>query len=82
MKEETYTQAFERLQKIVSQIESGELEIDQLADMIKEANKLIAFCNDKLTKADQEILKNYHRKRNKCNYLLLFLQSIITIRKK
>ena len=54
MKEETYTQAFERLQKIVSQIESGELEIDQLADMIKEANKLIAFCNDKLTKADQE----------------------------
>ena len=33
MKEETYTQAFERLQKIVSQIESGELEIDQLADI-------------------------------------------------
>ena len=57
MKEETYTQAFERLQKIVSQTESGELEIDQLADMIKEANKLIAFCNDKLTKADQEIKK-------------------------
>ena len=57
MKEETYTQAFERLQKIVSQIESGDLEIDQLADMIKEANKLIAFCNDKLTKADQEIKK-------------------------
>jgi len=57
MKEETYTQAFERLQKIVSQIESGELEIDQLADMIKEANKLIAFCNDKLTKADQEVKK-------------------------
>ncbi len=57
MKEETYTQAFDRLQKIVSQIESGELDIDQLADMIKEANKLIAFCNDKLTKADDEIKK-------------------------
>jgi exodeoxyribonuclease VII small subunit len=57
MKTETYTQAFERLQKIVSQIESGELDIDQLADMIKEANKLIAFCNDKLTKADEEIKK-------------------------
>lgn len=62
MKEETYTQAFERLQKIVSQIESGELEIDQLADMIKEANKLIAFCNDKLTKADQEIKKLSQKK--------------------
>lgn len=57
MKTETYTQAFERLQKIVSQIESGELDIDQLADMIKEANKLIAFCNDKLTNADEEIKK-------------------------
>lgn len=57
MKEETYTQAFDRLQKIVSQIESGELDIDQLADMIKEANKLIAFCNDKLTKTDEEIKK-------------------------
>ena len=57
MKEETYTQAFDRLQKIVSQIESGELDIDQLADMIKEANKLIAFCNDKLIKADEEIKK-------------------------
>ena len=57
MKTETYTQAFDRLQKIVSQIESGELDIDQLADMIKEANKLIAFCNDKLTKADEEIKK-------------------------
>ena len=57
MKEETYTQAFDRLQKIVSQIESGELDIDQLADMIKEANKLIDFCNDKLTKADEEIKK-------------------------
>lgn len=57
MKEQTYNEAFERLQKIVSQIESGELDIDQLADMIKEANKLIAFCNDKLTKADEEIKK-------------------------
>jgi exodeoxyribonuclease VII small subunit len=57
MQTETYNQAFDRLQKIVSQIESGELDIDQLADMIKEANKLIAFCNDKITKADEEIKK-------------------------
>lgn len=57
MKTELYSQAFERLQKIVAQIESGELDIDQLADMIKEANQLIAFCNEKLTKADEEIKK-------------------------
>ncbi len=57
MKEETYSQALARLQKIVAQIDSGELEIDQLADKIKEANVIIAFCNDKLTKADEEIKK-------------------------
>ena len=57
MKNETYSQALERLQKIVSQIDSGELEIDQLAEKIKEANTIIAFCNDKLSKADEEIKK-------------------------
>lgn len=57
MKTESYSQALERLQKIVSQIESGELEIDQLAEKIKEANDIIAFCNEKLTKADEEIKK-------------------------
>lgn len=56
-KEETYSEALARLQKIVDQIESGELEIDQLAEKIKEANTIIAFCNEKLTKADEEIKK-------------------------
>ena len=54
---ETYSQALQRLQKIVAQIDSGELEIDQLADKIKEANAIIMFCNEKLTKADEEIKK-------------------------
>ena len=56
-KEETYSQALARLQQIVAQIDNGELEIDQLADKIKEANAIIALCNDKLTKADEEIKK-------------------------
>lgn len=54
---ETYSQALQQLEKIVAQIDSGELEIDQLADKIKEANAIIEFCNDKLTKADEEIKK-------------------------
>lgn len=56
-KKETYSQAMERLEKIVSQIDNNELEIDALAEKIKEANELIAFCNDKLTKADREVKK-------------------------
>ena len=50
-KKETYSQAMERLEKIVSQIDNNELEIDELAVKIKEANEIIAFCSDKLTKA-------------------------------
>lgn len=56
-KKETYSQAMGRLEKIVSQIDNGELEIDELADKIREANEIIAFCSDKLTKANQEIEK-------------------------
>ena len=56
-KKETYSQAMERLEKIVSQIDNNELEIDELAVKIKEANEIFAFCSDKLTKADREVQK-------------------------
>lgn len=56
-KKETYSQAMARLEEIVRQIDDNQLEIDQLADKIKEANEIIAFCSDKLTKADREIEK-------------------------
>ena len=45
-KKETYSEAMARLEKI-----------DVLAEKIKEANGIIAFCSDKLTKADKEIEK-------------------------
>ena len=56
-KKVTYSQAVARLEQIVRQIDNNELEIDELADKIKEANEIISFCNDKLTKADEEIKK-------------------------
>lgn len=56
-KKETYSQAMARLEKIVRQIDNNELEIDELAEKIQEANAIIAFCRDKLIKADQEIEK-------------------------
>ena len=56
-KKETYSQAMERLEKIVRQIDNNELEIDVLAEKIKEANEIIAFCTEKLTKADHEVEK-------------------------
>lgn len=56
-KKQTYSEAMARLEGIVRQIDNNELEIDALAEKIKEANEIIAFCSDKLTKADQEIEK-------------------------
>lgn len=56
-KKETYTEAMKRLEMIVRQIESNELDIDVLGEHLKEAQKLIKFCRDKLYKADAEIKK-------------------------
>ena len=54
-KKETYSQAMARLETIVRQVASNELEIDELVEKIKEANEIISFCSEKLKKADTEI---------------------------
>lgn len=56
-KKETYAQAMEKLETIVAAIEKDELDIDQLSDKLQEAQKLVAFCKDKLYKTDEEIKK-------------------------
>lgn len=62
-KKETYSQAIQRLEKIVLQIDNNELDIDILSEKIKEANEIIAFCSAKLTKADKEVEKLLREKR-------------------
>ena len=57
-KKETYSQAIERLEKIVRQIDSNELEIDELSEKIKEANEIIAFCAGKLMAGIEPASKN------------------------
>ena len=56
-KKETYTEAMKRLESIVARIESNELDIDELADQLKEAQHHIRYCRDRLYKADGEIRK-------------------------
>ena len=62
-KKETYLQAMERLEKIVRPRDKNELDIDILGEKIKEANEIIAFCTEKLTKADKEVEKLLQEKR-------------------
>lgn len=57
VKKETYSEAMKRLENIVAGIESNELDIDELGSQLKEAQKLIKYCRDKLYKADAEIKK-------------------------
>lgn len=62
-KKETYSEAIRRLEEIVRQIDNNELEIDELGEKIKEANRIIAFCTEKLVKADKEIEKLLEEKK-------------------
>ena len=58
MKEEQkYEAAFAQLQDIVRKMENDEYSIDEIAVQLKEAQRLIKFCKDKLTKTEAEIQK-------------------------
>ncbi len=56
-----YEEAIKNLESIVSMMESGKLDLDQLEEKLKEAQKLIKLCRDKLTKTDEEINKLLHQ---------------------
>ena len=51
----TYAQAMERLEAIMNDIQGGKMDIDRLADVLKEADEIIKFCKDKLYKVDKEV---------------------------
>ncbi len=54
-KETTYTAAFEELQMIVRDIESGDIGVDELSEKVKRASVLIAICKDKLFKTEDDV---------------------------
>ena len=53
--EQKYEAAFAQLQDIVRKMENDEYSIDEIAVQLKEAQRLIKFCKDKLTKTEAEI---------------------------
>ena len=50
-----YEEEVKRLEQIVQQMERGNLDIDQLTEQLKEAQRIIKSCKAKLTKTDAEI---------------------------
>jgi exodeoxyribonuclease VII small subunit len=55
MKEPDYTEAYEELQRIVSEIERGEISVDELSGKVKRAAVLIKICKNKLTSTEEDV---------------------------
>ncbi|MCR6642109.1 MAG: exodeoxyribonuclease VII small subunit [Sporocytophaga sp.] len=53
----SYTEAFEELQLIVSEIEQGEISVDDLSDKVKRAAQLIKICKTKLNTTEEDVSK-------------------------
>ncbi len=50
-----YVAAFDELQQIVSDIEEGEITVDELSEKVKRASELIRFCKKKLTTVESDV---------------------------
>ena len=55
MKDINYSEAFAELQKIVSDMEEGEIGIDELSEKVKRAATLIAICKKKLHHTEEDV---------------------------
>ena len=56
-KKPTFNQAVEELENILEQIESGELDVDELSGKVKRASELLRLCQSKLRSTEEEIDK-------------------------
>ena len=53
----TYTSAMKELEEIVQKLQRPDWEIDQLCQLTERSVKLLAFCKEKLTKTDEQLVK-------------------------
>ena len=53
----TYVEALQELQTIVSEIEQGEISVDELSEKVKRAALLIKLCKSKLSTTEEDVNK-------------------------
>lgn len=51
----SYTEAFKKLQKLVLELEKGNVALDKLSDKIAQANEWIKICEEKLRGIENEL---------------------------
>lgn len=54
-KEHSYTEAYQELQQIVTEMENSEISIDELDTRIKRASELLKICKEKLFKTEKNV---------------------------
>lgn len=52
-----YSDAFDELQRIVAEIETGEISVDELSQKVKRAAELIRICKTKLSTTEEDVNK-------------------------
>ena len=53
----SYKDAIEEIESILQQVESGEMDVDQLTDKVKRVSALLEICNKKLKTTEKEVEK-------------------------
>lgn len=48
-----YEQAMQKLEEMASQMEQGEIVVDELAERLREAQELMKYCHKKLYEAEK-----------------------------
>ncbi|MBR6648654.1 MAG: exodeoxyribonuclease VII small subunit [Bacteroidaceae bacterium] len=51
----TYTEAMKRLEEIMTKIQSGDVDIDNLTKELADAQELIAFCRNRIFKVEEDV---------------------------
>jgi exodeoxyribonuclease VII small subunit len=54
-KAQTYGAAAARLEQILTRIEEGEVDIDELSGLVEEAATLVALCREKIRAAEVQV---------------------------
>ena len=56
-KEQTFEESLEKLEKIIGQLETGDLPLDKAFECYKEGMDLSLFCSEELKKVEKEVLQ-------------------------
>lgn len=51
----SYQSAYDELQTICEQLESEEVDVDQITDLVKRANQLVKYCQDRLRGIEKDL---------------------------